>query len=110
MGRGTIDHKVGTTFRYVGVVAERDARNNMAPLDITGWKVRSQVRKGATLIATLGAEITDAAKGQFQIYSDSVGWPSGTLEADVMFEDETGDRLASQTFTITSIKGITQWT
>lgn len=107
---GRLDHKKGATFRQLGVVAEKDAKGRLTPLDITGWRGQSQVRNGAALVANLTVEVTEPAKGEFQIHGDTLAWPLGALTTDIVFKDEYEDVIYSETFTINIVKGITQWT
>jgi hypothetical protein len=97
--------------------------------DLTGWTVRSQVRRGSTLVHELTVEDWTPAPGgsSFQLVAltPSVSlpgvdmskpgvlgatddWPVGELLCDIEYTGPTGVIISTETFTIECVADITR--
>lgn len=105
----TITLKRGDTFQ---IAVETPGK------DLTGYTVRSQVRRGTSLIHTL--TLTDFLPGpggsMFQLIAfnpggtlpgATVGWPVGELLCDIEYTAPSGLVVSTETFTIECVADIT---
>lgn len=107
-----IDWKRGDSFRVdeLGMLKEdpegeltMDVGGKLvkaSPLDMTGWEVRSQMRRKDTgaLVADLVHVWTDRATGKYSLQAlDTTGWPITTLAWDVQFTGPDGFVTSSET-------------
>lgn len=100
-----ITHKRGDTYKIAITVTEDD---NVTPINITDWTIRSQVRRRDTLIAELSFEITDGINGKYTLQcEDTTDWPLGKLFTDIEYTDLLGSVVSSETFEIYVIRDIT---
>lgn len=89
---------------------EQAAYDALIIVDITGWTIISQVRRGGKLIATLDVTIVDATSGTFTLTQDNlitVDWPVADLECDIEFITTSG-KNSSETFIIHTKRDITR--
>lgn len=102
-----IAHKRGDTFELTCSL-----ENGGNPVDITGWTVAAQLRKGDdTLVQSVTVTVTDASAGEFTVTAASTetdDWPIENLDIDVEFTEASGAVSSSETFTINVIKDITR--
>ena len=79
-------------------------------VNITGWTIRAQVRRGGKLIDDLDISIIDAVNGCFTILKDdslTAAWPVADLECDIEFITTAG-KNSSETFVIRVKRDITR--
>lgn len=79
-------------------------------IDITGWTMVSQARRGQKLIQTMTIVVIDAPTGRFSITADdvdTVNWPIQKLDCDIEFTRPTG-KVSSQTFIIDVKRDVTR--
>lgn len=80
-----------------------------ASMDITGWNIKSQVRKGRELIADLVVTIIDAPNGAYSLFmDDTTDWPDGRLFCDIQYTTDSGQVISTETFTIEVHRDVTQ--
>jgi len=101
--------KSGDTLILSGVY-----RNNGTPSSLTGYTIRSQIRKNGTLICEVNVEIADQTVevniGKFTMRVESgttASWAPGTYSCDIEFTVDSVVR-STETFDIPVIKGITE--
>lgn len=101
-------HKRGNTFvrgfRFWADKAE------MERLDLTDYTIRSQVKKGSTLVEDLDITIIDPLLGEFKVSSipRTDLWPVGDLEWDIELTNTvTTQVISTETYIISCSKGIT---
>jgi len=100
-----IEHKRGDTYRIDVVLTESDGST---PIDMTGWTVRSHVRRYKTLISNLNVIYDDRINGEFTLsIDDTTDWPICKLSSDIEYTDENDDVRSSETYTISVIGDIT---
>ena len=100
-----IEHKRGDTYKIAVVLTESDGTT---PIDMTGWTVRSQVRRRKTLISTLDVTYDDRVNGEFTLsLDDTTDWPVCELSSDIEYTDGNDDVKSSETYTISIIGDIT---
>lgn len=100
-----IHHKRGDTF----FLANRLTQDG-APIDLTGWSVRSHVRDGDTLVKALTYAVVLAADGQYSLTAapaDTEDWPVKTLHCDIEYTSPGGTVTSTETFLIVVIKDVT---
>lgn len=100
-----IHHKRGDTF----FIANRLTQDN-APIDLTGWTVRSQVRDGDTLVQSLTYAVAVAADGQYTLTApaaSTASWPVKTLLCDIEYTSPGGTVTSTETFQIVVIRDVT---
>lgn len=103
-----IEFKRGDTFYLPQLILWKDkAGTERQPL--TGVVIKSQVRKGSTLIDTLVPVITDELSGEFSLEQSKASddWPTGELSMDIEFTLASGQIISTVTVVITCIKDIT---
>lgn len=103
----SIEFKRGDTF-YRPLVFWQD-KSADTRLALSDYSIRSQLRKGSTLVANLEVVITNAAEGEALLYlADTQSFPTGDLLCDLeLTKLSTGQILSSQTFVIPVVKDIT---
>lgn len=76
---------------------------------ITGWTIKSQLRKNGELVAELTVTIVNDATGDFKLeYSgDTLIWPASSLSCDIRYTTDTGQVISTETFLIEVVKEIT---
>lgn len=105
-------HKRGDTWRYIHVA---DIRNTAGALvDLTGWTLLSQLRKGGSaqadgeIIATFTCSWTNVGTQEFQtLLANTAAWPIGNAEFDVQFTSPGGEVVSWPTVTVEIVKDIT---
>lgn len=100
--------KRGDTFRRD--IQLTDPNDDDAPIPITDWVIRSQVRYGTTMAAEVTVEITDAAAGEFTLSMEpAVTATLGprTYLCDVEFTMLDGSKVSSETFYLIVEKDVT---
>ena len=101
-----IDIKRGDTF-IIQVQVSQDSTG----IDIYGWTIKSQIKKGSTLIEELTYTPVDLSTGVYQlscIPTKTALWPVGVLDCDIQYTTTTGQVISTDTFQINVIKDITQ--
>lgn len=92
------------------VDTEQTAYDALTMVDITGWTITSQTRRGGKLISDLDITVTDATTGNFTISKDNLStadWPVADLECDIEFVSTSG-KNSSETFIIRVKRDITR--
>lgn len=88
-----------------------DPNNANAPVDITGWTIRSQIRRGNNLTAELTVTITDAVNGNFTLTAGSTltaGWKVDTHTCDIQFTRPAAGVTSSETFNVIVCEDVTR--
>lgn len=68
---------------------------------IVGWSIRSQVRFGDQLVATLTITATDEEAGTYRITAgDTSDWPAKQLAWDIEYTNDDGVVISTETITI----------
>ena len=101
-----LTHKGGDTFELVVEVVE----NNL-PVDIRGWGVRAQIRRGSILIQPLTAVLTDPLHGICSIgatATETNTWPRKKLMLDVEFLLDVDKVVSTKTIVVNLVKDITR--
>ena len=103
----SIEFKRGDTF-YRPLIFWQDKSTNTR-LSLVNYTIRSQIRKGSTLVAELVVTKTDAANGEALLsFADTRNFPAGDLVCDIELTNTlTGQIISSKTFTIPVEKDIT---
>lgn len=100
--------KRGDDFRMD--ISLTDPNNNNDPVDITGWTIRSQVRRGKNLTAELTVAIIDAANGQFRLTAPASAtetWKVDTHKCDIEFTQPAIGVTSSETFEVIVSEDVT---
>jgi len=100
----TINLKQGDTVDWVVTLNEGGA-----PVDITSWTIRAQIRSGDTLIFTLTVTVIDASAGQFRLSAtpaQSDLWAAGSHSCDIEFTDDSSNVFSTETFKVVVIEDI----
>lgn len=105
------EFKRGDTFKIP--MRLTDPNNNNNPVDITGWAISAQVRKGRDLVTDLVINVVSAGGGQFELTrsaANTQNWPArrkdqkadlrNMLMCDVELVNDQGEKTSSQTFYI----------
>lgn len=76
---------------------------------ITGWTIKSQIRKNGELIAELVTTIVDASQGTFKLEyaGDTSDWPATSLSCDIRYTTASGQIISTETFLIEVQKQVT---
>lgn len=88
-----------------------EVTENDVPVPITGWTVRSQIRKGSSLLANLIYTAVDETTGKYKLKcSKSLTklWDIGTYDCDIEYTNTLGETVSSETFQIQVIADITR--
>jgi hypothetical protein len=99
--------KRGDTFSLTNTVT--DPNNGNAVVDITGWTIRSQIRRGKNLTQELTVTITDAVNGVFTLVApavDTAGWKVDTHTCDIQVTRPSGV-TSSETFNVVVCEDVT---
>lgn len=101
----SIDFKRGDTFKLPGLIFWQNKTDSIR-YPLIGVTIRSQLRKGSILVATLTSVITDAANGEFYLHfvGSTESWPVGELTTDIEFTTSEGTIMSTRTFTVNCIK------
>ena len=80
------------------------------PQELTGMSIRSQIRKGNTLVDTLKVTIVDEFAGIFSVEESvsSENWPVATLLWDIEFTFANTHKKSTKTIEIECSKDITR--
>lgn len=98
-----VPFKRGDTF-----LIEAEVKIDGVVRDITGWVVKVQVRKGATLIAELDIEYTDRVNGLYRLRKDvTTDWGLGELSCDIQYTTDALQIISTETFIIACEADIT---
>lgn len=92
------------------VDTEQAAYDALILVDITGWGIRAQVRRGGKLIDDLDITLIDETEGTFAIEKSdqmTAAWPVADLECDIEFVTTSG-KNSSETFIIRVKRDVTQ--
>jgi hypothetical protein len=97
--------KRGDTF-----VVEATLSQGGAPQDLSGWSIRSQVRRGSRLVADLAVEYVDRAAGVYRLSAPegTTEWPLGTLRSDIEYTMPGGAVASTETFEFECIEDVTR--
>lgn len=97
--------KRGNTLSLSNKVTDKSG-----PVPITGWEIKSQIRDGRTLVATLTTTITNAPIGEFTLdfEGDTSLWPIKKLSCDIQYRTATGQVVSTETFIIDVELGVTE--
>ena len=101
-----IEFKRGDTFTLQGQVKDSEG----TPIDITGWSIRSHIRKGSELVIVLTVTFIDVLTGVYQLSAtpeDTSLFPVGQLVCDIEYTTAAGQVMSTETFEITCTKDIT---
>lgn len=96
--------KLGNTFSLQNRVT-----NPSGPINISGWLIKSQVRDGQTLVASLTATITNAGNGEYSLkfVGSTSTWPVKKLRCDIQYRMSDGEVVSTETFFIDVEQGVT---
>jgi len=104
----TIEIKRGDTLALECQVLELD---EVTPIDITGWTIRSQVRSTAgALLTSLTVAITDAAEGKYTVVAspvDTATWPR-VARMDIEYTDADDTVQSTETLALDVLRDITR--
>lgn len=80
------------------------------PLPLTGVTIRSQIRKGNTLVDTLVPTIVDELNGRFSLQqsASSENWPVADLSWDIEFTFPNNHKKSTITIVIECGKDVTR--
>lgn len=97
--------KRGDTF-----VVEATLAQDGQPQDMTGWSIRSQVRRGNRLVAELAVEYVDRASGVFRLSvpEGTSDWPIDTLRSDIEYTMPGGQIASTETFEFECVEDVTR--
>ena len=101
-----INLKRGDTF-----IIQVQVKQDSTPIDITGWTVKSQLKKGSTLIETLTFTAVDLINGIYKLSATAAKtelWPISVLDCDIQYTTGTPQVISTDTFQVNVIKDITQ--
>lgn len=101
----TINHKQGDTLDWVINLTEGGTA-----VDITSWNIRSQIRSGDTLLATLTLTVVNAASGLFRLSATAAetdALASGSHSCDIEFTDENSIVFSTETFGVNILEDVT---
>jgi len=100
-----ITHKRGDTYKIDVTLTESD---ETTPIDLTGWTVRSHVRRHKALIANLEFTAVDLVNGKFILSKDdTTDWPICELSSDIEYSDAYDEVKSSETYIISVVGDIT---
>jgi hypothetical protein len=103
----SMTHKRGDTFSLSITVT--DPNNGNAVVDITGWTIRSQIRRGKNLTEELTVTITDAVNGVFTMVATDAQtalWKVDTHTCDIQVTRPSGV-TSSETFNVVVCEDVT---
>lgn len=91
--------KRGDTFRIPELVFWLD-KTAQTPQPLTNVTIKSQLRKGSILVATLTPVVTDSSAGKFYLYfnGSTEEWPVGIYTSDIEFTMSDGTIMSTKTF------------
>jgi hypothetical protein len=100
--------KRGDTF-----IVEAALTQDGEPQDLTGWSIRSQVRRGNKLVADLAIELEYEANGAAYSYllsapEGTTEWPVGTLRSDIEYTMPSGQIASTETFEFECVEDVTR--
>lgn len=97
--------KRGDTF-----TVEAALTNDGQPQSLTGWSIRSQVRRGNKLVAELAVEYVDRAGGVYRLSAPegTAEWPTSVLRSDIEYTMQNGDVASTETFEFECIEDVTR--
>lgn len=100
-----IQHKRGDTYRISVALTEDDG---ITPIDITGWEVRSHIRKRSRLVCNLEYIPVDRINGKYELLCDDTSdWLKGVLTSDIEYTDSNGGVFSTKTYEINCIEDVT---
>ena len=101
----SIPFKRGDTFRIQCAVSEGVPA---VAKDLTGFTIRSTVKKGTTVVAELTHSWVDRAGGTYQLEDmTTTTWPVAKLVCDIEYTSGDGTIRSTETFEIDSQADIT---
>lgn len=80
------------------------------PVDLTGWSVRSQIRSGDKLVATLVFLLVSSTvdSSTYKLtFEDTTEWPIGKLNCDIEYTTNLGQIISTETFYVECVKDST---
>lgn len=97
--------KRGDTFAL-----EASAKEGAVAQNITGWTIRSHVRRGNTLIADLTVTYLDRPGGIYRLSAPlgTTGWPVGELRQDIEYTTASGQIASTETFVFECVEDVTR--
>jgi len=81
-----------------------------AAKDMTGWALRSQIRRNKVLVAECTVTWTDQVAGKYRLTvpAGTAGWPVDTLRQDIQYVSPAGQVVSTETFMFQVIEDVTQ--
>lgn len=101
-----LTHKAGDTFELIVEIVEDDL-----PVDVRGWSVRAQIRRGSLLVQSLAAVFTDPIQGICSVTATAAEtrtWPQKRLFLDVELLMDVDKVVSSKTITVNLVRDITR--
>lgn len=97
--------KRGDTF-----IVEAALTQNGEPQDLTGWSIRSQVRRGNKLVAELAVEYADRPTGVYRLSAPegTAEWPVDMLRSDIEYTMPSGQIASTETFEFECVEDVTR--
>ena len=91
-------------------IVEAALTQNGEPQDLTGWSIRSQVRRGNKLVAELAVEYVDRPTGVYRLSAPegTAEWPVGTLRSDIEYTMPSGQIASTETFEFECVEDVTR--
>lgn len=92
------------------LLIEAALANNGQPVNITGWSIRSQIRRNNQLVDDLVVTVTDALMGKYTIASSgsTENWPVAQLRTDIEYTTDTGQIVSTETYYINCVEDVTR--
>lgn len=103
-----IKHKRGDTF-ILPLCTFWKNKTTQEKQSLANVTIRSQIRKGSTLVDTLVPTVISEAEGTFSLSESATtkNWPVAVLDIDIEFTLNTNQIISTTTFQIEVIKDIT---
>ena len=100
-----LNFKRGDTFTTEAVLVDGNT-----PTDLTGWSIRSQIRRNNQLIDELVVDIVAPEEGRYTMTSSAptTNWPIATLRSDIEYTTPTGQIISTDTYYINCVEDITR--
>jgi len=104
--------KAKTNERFYREIQYKDSSGTA--IDITGYSIDMDIKtKNGVMIENLsvgsGIALTTPLQGQFTVtVADCSAWITGMAVSDLVITDDSGNEVASETFNINIIQGITR--
>ena len=74
-------------------------------VNITGWRIHSQIRQNGRLLATLDCAVVDGAAGKWRYeFVSTDSWKAGFYDQDIAYFINTDEPSTTETFRLQVIK------